>query len=141
MLLIFLITSFNNNRPPDYPPTLPPAPSLPHHSSQAWHPSSQSFSSPGHSTPGSAIHHDYYSPTSATSSSSSFQPTIPTSMTTHERNNNEPSMVSPSRYTTTSSSSGVGVSSLHSAGDSMPQGVFLSGNHTHENNSFIHEIY
>lgn len=98
--------SFNNNRPPDYPPSLPPAPSIPHHSSghlqSSWH-QQQSFSSPSHS--GGVQQIDYYStPTSINSLPYPPPPQLSSStMTAHERNNNEPSMVSPSRYTPTGS--------------------------------------
>ena len=118
IFILFFSFSFNNNRPPDYPPTLPPAPSLPHHSTQQpWHQqhSNQSFPSPGHSG-GGGVHHDYYP--SPTSTNNPTFPPMSASMTAHERNNNEPSMVSPSRYT------GGGMHAGEtSRNDSMPPGI------------------
>eukprot|EP00111_Clytia_hemisphaerica_P011291 TCONS_00033057-protein len=110
--------SFNNNRPPDYPPTLPPAPTLPHHSSATHHPQSSSSWHQQHSNishSGGVHHSDYYSSPSSSHSSNFPPPQISSTMTAHERNNNEPSMVSPSsRYTP--------VAMMHgSAGDNLSQ--------------------
>ena len=91
---IFIFFSYTSNRPPQYhSSSLPPPPPPPHHSMQSWQQhTGHSFPSPLGQSGG--VHHDYYS-----SPNPSFPPPMPT-ITPHERNNNEPSMTSPNRYTT-----------------------------------------
>lgn len=94
----FLPFSYNNNRPPQYhqSPTASQPPSLPHHSSQQPHWQHSTHSYPSSISNPISPHQDYYQ---SSTNTTSFTPHLSGMTQTMERNNNEPSMVAPNRYT------------------------------------------